>query len=64
MLALTRNPGERIRIGEDIIVTFVGYRRGGGARIAIQAPPDVRVDREEIYFKRKEEGHETDVEKG
>lgn len=46
-LVLTRRPGERIMIGNDIVVTVVGIN-GGQIRIAVEAPKDVRVDREEV----------------
>ena len=47
MLVLSRKPGERIRIGEDI---FVEVRRVEGNRvtIAIDAPRDVHILRGEL----------------
>lgn len=47
MLTFTRRDGQRIMIGDDIIITVVEVR-GRQARISIQAPEDVRVDREEV----------------
>lgn len=47
MLVLTRRPGERILIGEDVAVVFVGMA-GGQAKIGIEAPRHVRVLREEL----------------
>lgn len=39
MLTLTRNPGERILIGDDIAVTYLSSReRDGSIRVLIQAP--------------------------
>lgn len=48
MLVLSRFPDERIIIGEDIIVTIVEVRPGGKVRVGIEAPKDVRIDREEV----------------
>lgn len=47
MLILTRRPGETVMIGNDVTVTVLGVK-GNQVRIGIQAPDDVRVDREEI----------------
>jgi carbon storage regulator len=48
MLVLTRNLGEKIRIGHDITITVVRVQ-GDKVRIGIEAPPDVAVFREEIF---------------
>ena len=48
MLSLARRPGQRIRIGEDIILV-VREIRGRQVKIGIEAPAHVRVLREEIY---------------
>lgn len=48
MLILTRRPGERLCIGEDIVVTILAVK-GNQVRIGIAAPRDVAVDREEIH---------------
>src|SRR5262249_22598855 len=50
MLVLTRRPGEQIVIGNGIRVTVV---RGGSGRvkIGIEAPPAVRINRQEIHDK-------------
>jgi carbon storage regulator len=47
MLVLKRKEGQRIFVGKEIIITLVAAR-AGAAKIGIQAPPDVPVDREEI----------------
>lgn len=49
MLVLTRKPGERIMIGEDIVITFLENRSGDEIRIGIDAPGNVRIKREEIF---------------
>lgn len=46
-LALTRKPGERFFIGDDIAVEVVGIDRGG-ILIAITAPRSVEILREEL----------------
>lgn len=56
MLVLTRKPNERILIGENIVLTIV-EARPGKVRIGIEAPPEVRVLREEVA-KRIQEGGE------
>jgi len=54
MLVLTRRAGEVIIIGDDIKITVMSIN-GQQARIGIDAPKEVSVDREEIY-KRKQVG--------
>jgi carbon storage regulator len=48
MLVLTRRHGESIRIGSDVRVTVVAST-GGQVRIAIDAPDEVGIFREEIF---------------
>jgi carbon storage regulator len=48
MLILTRKTGERIFIGEDIIITNLGCHKGGQIRLGINAPLSTRIVREEI----------------
>jgi carbon storage regulator len=52
VLIVTRRPGERIMVGEDIIVTVMGIHRGQ-VRVSVSAPRDIAVDREEIYNRKK-----------
>ena len=54
MLVLSRQSGERIMIGENIIITICEIR-GDNVRIGIEAPPGVSIDREEIYLAKKED---------
>ena len=48
MLVLTRRQGESVRIGRDIRVTVVAST-GAQVRIAIEAPEEVGIFREEIF---------------
>ena len=48
MLVLTRKLGENIRIGDLIKITVLEVR-SGQVKLGIDAPPDVKVHREEIY---------------
>jgi carbon storage regulator len=48
MLVLTRRHGESVRIGPDVRVTVVAAN-GGQVRIAIDAPEEVGIFREEIF---------------
>jgi carbon storage regulator len=54
VLVLLRRQGECIVIGDDIVITVVGFERGR-VRIGIQAPRHIAVDREEIYERKKAE---------
>ena len=47
MLVLTRKAGERILIGDDIVITILDSR-GDGIRIGIDAPKGVKIQREEV----------------
>lgn len=48
MLALTRKPGERIVIGDNIVITVAGVK-GDSVRITIDAPKEVKIFRGELY---------------
>lgn len=47
MLALTRKDGERLVIGNDIIVEVV-HARNGSVKLGVQAPRSIPVHREEV----------------
>jgi carbon storage regulator len=47
MLVLSRKENESIKIGDSITVKVVAIR-GNKVRLAIDAPPEVPVDREEV----------------
>lgn len=48
MLSLARRPGQKIRIGENVVIV-VREVRGRQVKLGIDAPAEVRVLREEIY---------------
>jgi carbon storage regulator len=48
MLVLTRRVGEKIRIGDDVVITLLGVR-GNQYKVGIEAPKSVSVHREEIW---------------
>lgn len=48
MLALTRKIGERIVIGDNIVVTVVEIK-GDSVRLALEAPKHIKIYRGEIY---------------
>jgi carbon storage regulator len=47
MLVLTRKAGERVLIGDDIVVTILDVR-GDGVRVGIDAPRGIRIQRDEV----------------
>ncbi len=49
MLVLTRKSNEKIRIGDDIVITVL-RTKGKAVRLGIEAPNDMRVLRGEIAF--------------
>jgi carbon storage regulator len=48
MLVLTRKLGEIIRIGSDVTVRVLEIR-GNQVRLGLEAPPEVKIFREEVY---------------
>lgn len=48
MLVLSRKVGERIYIGEDIVLTICGIQ-GDKVRIGVDSPREVPVHREEVH---------------
>ena len=55
MLILSRKSGERIMIGDDIVIEIVRVKDTGNVQIGIHAPRGVPVDREEVYESKKKE---------
>src|SRR5205823_10666788 len=54
MLVLTRKLGENIRIGDAVKITVLEVR-SGQVKLGIEAPPEVKVHREESYARIQQE---------
>jgi carbon storage regulator len=54
VLIITRRPGERIMLGDDVVVEVVEVS-GSSVRLGIAAPRSVPIYREEIWRAVKEE---------
>jgi len=48
MLVITRKPGERVRLGDDITVTVLDVV-GSTVRLGIDAPSEIPVFRHEVW---------------
>lgn len=48
------NKGQSIKIGENIRIVNLGNKRGLGISIGIEAPRSIKVDRAEVWEKRRE----------
>jgi carbon storage regulator len=59
MLVLSRKVGERIHIGNDVIVTVLSVR-GGRVRLGIEAPDGIQIKRQELLFE-DPKAHETET---
>jgi carbon storage regulator len=55
MLVLKRHLNEKILIGDSVVIEVVRIQggEGGSVRLGITAPPDVRIDREEVRERRQ-----------
>ena len=54
MRFFTRSIGQKLRIGDDVVLTITSVR-GGSVRLGFSVPTDMVVDREEIAdFKKRE----------
>ena len=54
MLVLSRRADESLYIGDDIKITILDIR-GGQVRIGITAPDTIKVHREEVYERIKDD---------
>ena len=50
MLILSRKIGESLKIGDEVTVTIADVR-GSQIRLQIEAPREVAVHREEVYYR-------------
>ncbi len=53
MLILTRKLGERINIGDDIVITLVEIK-GSQVKLGVDAPKSIAIHRHEIYERIRE----------
>lgn len=49
MLILSRKIGETLMIGDNVTVTVM-ENKGGQVKLGINAPKNVKIDREEIFL--------------
>jgi carbon storage regulator len=54
MLIITRRPGEKIMLGDDVVIEVI-EASGSSVRIGIDAPKSIPVYREEIWQAVKDE---------
>ena len=54
MLRITRRAGERILLGDDVVIEVTEVK-GGTVRIGIDAPRSLRIYREELWLEVKRE---------
>lgn len=59
MLTLTREVGQKIVIGDDVVVTVVSVSANGRVRLGIEAPRQVRIDREEVLERVRQENRDS-----
>lgn len=50
MLILTRRIGEKLVVGGNVTVTILGVK-GNQISVGIEAPPEIKIHREEIFEK-------------
>jgi len=55
VLTLTREVGQKILIGEDIVLTVVSVSSNGRVKLGIEAPKQVRIDRMEVLDRIRQE---------
>lgn len=53
MLILTRKNGEKIKIGDDVVLTVVDISKGV-VKLGIDAPKDISILREEVFERVKD----------
>jgi carbon storage regulator len=59
VLTLTREVGQKIVIGDDVVITVVSVSANGRVRLGIEAPKQVRIDREEVLERVRQENLES-----
>lgn len=56
MLVLTRKPGEKVFVGDKIVITVIESDRGR-TRIGIEAPKEIPIEREEVRARKDSMKH-------
>ncbi len=66
MLVLSRHKDERIIIGNRFITVAVADIRGDKVRLAIDAPRELAIHREEVFeaIEREKQGQDQDTDEG
>lgn len=64
MLVLSRKVGERIVVGDGLITITLVHLGHDKCRIGIEAPKEMRVDREEVHEKVVAEGRRRTAKQG
>lgn len=59
MLILSRKNGQKIIINDEIVITILDAKNGN-CKIAINAPKDVKIYREEVYEQIQEVNKQSD----
>lgn len=54
MLILTRKQGEKIKIGEDVVLSVVEISKGV-VKLGIEAPKDIAILRQEVFERVRDE---------
>lgn len=54
MLVLTRKVGEKLLVGDDVVVSVIEVNRGS-VRLGVEAPQEVSILRFEVYERIREE---------
>ncbi|HEY7327012.1 MAG TPA: carbon storage regulator CsrA [Gemmataceae bacterium] len=63
MLVLARKSGEALVIGDGDIVITILELRGGRVRITIDAPPEVKIYRHEVWERIQDQSKDAAVER-
>ena len=64
MLVISRRVGEAVHIGNDVVLRVTRLDHDGNVRLAIDAPREVRILREELVLRNRREERERDLEGG
>lgn len=63
MLVLSRRRGEKVYIGNDIVVSITEIK-GDRVQLGFDCPPQLAVHREEVYHRIRRERHQGKVSSG